>query len=193
MYRENYCVQNFTYCTILLIKFSTFFLYNRFDTTNKNFFTTHIRVMIVYFILERQCEGIQRLLATGVYSAAYPLHDVSFFFVILSYNFLHRIYFNKIKTYSNFNPSHSFFFFLFFLIKGTTKQKGSTRALLYEEWGATSKWIKLQPLDTIREYFGTNFAMYFAWLGFYTYMLIPASIAGLLCFIYGKIKNKNFS
>ena len=61
------------------------------------------------------------------------------------------------------------------------------RALLYEEWGATSKWIKLQPLDAIREYFGINFAIYFAWLGFYTYMLIPASIAGLLCFFYGKI------
>lgn len=71
-------------------------------------------------------------------------------------------------------------------MKGTTKQKGSTRTLLYEEWGATSKWIKLQPLDTIREYFGTNFAMYFAWLGFYTYMLIPASIVGLVCFFYGK-------
>ena len=44
----------------------------------------------------------------------------------------------------------------------------------------------MQPLDTVREYFGVNFAMYFAWLGFYTYMLIPASIVGLLCFFYGK-------
>ena len=32
--------------------------------------------MIVAFILERQMEGIQRLLAENVYSAAYPLHDV---------------------------------------------------------------------------------------------------------------------
>lgn len=40
--------------------------------------------MIVDFILERQCEGIQRLLATGVYSAAYPLHDVrvTFYFLL---------------------------------------------------------------------------------------------------------------
>ncbi|XP_014203700.1 anoctamin-3-like isoform X2 [Copidosoma floridanum] len=114
-----------------------------FDTKDKKFFPMHIRVMIVYFILERQCEGIQRLLDGGVYSAAYPLHD------------------------------------------GTTKQKGSIRKLLLDEWAATSKWVKLQPLDTIREYFGVNFAMYFAWLGFYTYMLIPASIAGLLFFFYG--------
>ncbi|KAL7288575.1 hypothetical protein TKK_0017314 [Trichogramma kaykai] len=116
-----------------------------FDTKDKNFFTTHIRVMIVNFILERQCEGIQRLLATGVYSAAYPLHD------------------------------------------GTIKQKGCTRALLYEEWAKAKHWVKIQPLDTIREYFGINFALYFAWLGFYTYMLIPASIAGLITFFYGVI------
>jgi anoctamin-1 len=57
--------------------------------------------------------------------------------------------------------------------------------LLFEEWASTKKWIKLQPLDTIREYFGVTFAMYFAWLGFYTHMLIPASIAGFLCFVYG--------
>lgn len=37
--------------------------------------------MVVDFILERQFEGIQRLLAAGVYSAAYPLHDVSFLFL----------------------------------------------------------------------------------------------------------------
>lgn len=42
-----------------------------------------------------------------------------------------------------------------------------------------------QPLDYIREYFGVQIAIYFAWLGFYTYMLIPASIFGVICFCYG--------
>ncbi|XP_046590549.1 anoctamin-5 [Neodiprion lecontei] len=70
---------------------------------------------------------------------------------------------------------------------GTYKQPGSKRSLLYQEWGSTRKWVKLQPLDAIADYFGVNFAIYFAWLGFYTYMLIPASIAGLLCFFYGLI------
>lgn len=116
-----------------------------FNIDDENFFPTHIRIMIVAFILERQMEGIQRLLSENVYSAAYPLHD------------------------------------------GNYKQKGTVRALLYKEWSAVKKWINVQPLDTIQEYFGTNFAMYFAWLGFYTYMLIPASIAGLLCFFYGVI------
>jgi len=43
----------------------------------------------------------------------------------------------------------------------------------------------LQPLDYIKEYFGTKFGLYFAWLGFYTHMLIPAAVFGLICFFYG--------
>ncbi|KAK0082080.1 hypothetical protein PV325_011109 [Microctonus aethiopoides] len=70
---------------------------------------------------------------------------------------------------------------------GSYKDEGSVRALLYKEWGAMSKLLNLQPLDMIREYFGVRLAIYFAWLGFYTYMLIPASIFGLLCFFYGWI------
>ena len=27
--------------------------------------------------------------------------------------------------------------------------------------------------------------LYFAWLGFYTSMLIPPSLVGILCFLYG--------
>ena len=38
-----------------------------------------------------------------------------------------------------------------------------------------------------RKYFGEKVGIYFAWLGFYTGMLIPASIFGLLVFIYGII------
>lgn len=33
--------------------------------------------MVVDFILARQAEGMQSLLVDGVYTAAYPLHDVS--------------------------------------------------------------------------------------------------------------------
>ncbi|KAK8402242.1 hypothetical protein O3P69_001391 [Scylla paramamosain] len=36
----------------------------------------------------------------------------------------------------------------------------------------------------IKDYFGVKIGLYFAWLGFYTYMLIPASIVGIFCFIY---------
>uniref|UniRef100_T1GN26 Anoctamin n=1 Tax=Megaselia scalaris TaxID=36166 RepID=T1GN26_MEGSC len=53
------------------------------------------------------------------------------------------------------------------------------------EWGSVKKWIKHQPLDNIKEYFGAKIALYFAWLGFYTMMLIPASILGIIGVLYG--------
>jgi hypothetical protein len=37
----------------------------------------------------------------------------------------------------------------------------------------------------VRKYFGDEIGIYFVWLGFYTKMLVPASIVGLICFIYG--------
>ncbi|PSN52662.1 hypothetical protein C0J52_06028 [Blattella germanica] len=50
------------------------------------------------------------------------------------------------------------------------------RRLLYTEWARPSKWYKKQPLWLIKKYFGEKIGLYFAWLGFYTKMLIPASI-----------------
>ncbi|KAB7498085.1 Anoctamin-1, partial [Armadillidium nasatum] len=58
------------------------------------------------------------------------------------------------------------------------------RAILYKHWASVRNFYKYQPLDHIKDYFGVKIGLYFAWLGFYTYMLIPASIVGLLCFLY---------
>lgn len=46
------------------------------------------------------------------------------------------------------------------------------------------KFWQSQPLDYIKDYFGVKIGIYFAWLGFYTYMLILASIAGVFSFVY---------
>ena len=53
---------------------------------DENFFTSSIRSRIVDFILKRKrfkedvddefAFGIERLISEGIYSAAYPLHDV---------------------------------------------------------------------------------------------------------------------
>ncbi|XP_073997753.1 anoctamin-4-like isoform X3 [Rhodnius prolixus] len=59
------------------------------------------------------------------------------------------------------------------------------RRLLYLEWARPGRWYKKQPLWLVRKYFGDKIALYFAWLGFYTEMLIPPAIVGLLCFLYG--------
>ncbi|KAG5339529.1 ANO1 protein, partial [Acromyrmex charruanus] len=67
---------------------------------------------------------------------------------------------------------------------GNLHTPDSMRYLLYTEWASLRKCLHYQPLDYIKEYFGVKIGLYFAWLGFYTHMLIPASIVGLLCFVY---------
>ncbi|CAH1390645.1 unnamed protein product [Nezara viridula] len=59
------------------------------------------------------------------------------------------------------------------------------RRLLYLEWARIGRCYKKQPLWLVRKYFGDKIALYFAWLGFYTEMLIAPAIVGLLCFLYG--------
>jgi anoctamin-1 len=68
---------------------------------------------------------------------------------------------------------------------GNENKDSTDRTLLNREWAALRKWCTPQPLDKIKEYFGVQVALYFAWLGFYTQMLIPVSIAGIVCFLYG--------
>ncbi|XP_044748113.1 anoctamin-1 isoform X1 [Coccinella septempunctata] len=68
---------------------------------------------------------------------------------------------------------------------GDLNRENSKRKLLLDHWASVSQWIKYQPIDEIKEYFGVKFALYFTWLGFYTHMLIPAAIVGLLCFLFG--------
>lgn len=36
-----------------------------------------------------------------------------------------------------------------------------------------------------RKYFGEKVGLYFAWLGVYTQMLIPAAVVGVIVFLYG--------
>uniref|UniRef100_A0A673Y8Z6 Anoctamin n=1 Tax=Salmo trutta TaxID=8032 RepID=A0A673Y8Z6_SALTR len=57
--------------------------------------------------------------------------------------------------------------------------------ILYEEWASYSVFYKYQPIGLIRKYFGEKIGLYFAWLGVYTQMLIPAAIVGAIVFLYG--------
>jgi hypothetical protein len=43
--------------------------------------------------------------------------------------------------------------------------------------------FKVQPIELIRAYFGENVALYFVYLGWYTYMLTLPSIIG--CIVLG--------
>ncbi|XP_052359862.1 anoctamin-1-like [Oncorhynchus keta] len=59
------------------------------------------------------------------------------------------------------------------------------RQLLHDEWARYGAFYKYQPVDLIRKYFGEKIGLYFAWLGVYTQLLIPASMVGIIVFCYG--------
>ncbi|XP_054863440.1 anoctamin-1-like isoform X2 [Amphiprion ocellaris] len=124
-----------------------------FDLSDKDyFFDTKTRSSIVFEILKRtKCKakysmGITSLLGSGVYTAAYPLHD------------------------GDINEESA---------------EPNDRKLLYEEWANYSVFYKYQPIGLVRKYFGEKIGLYFAWLGLYTQMLIPASVVGVIVFLYG--------
>uniref|UniRef100_A0AAZ3Q924 Anoctamin n=1 Tax=Oncorhynchus tshawytscha TaxID=74940 RepID=A0AAZ3Q924_ONCTS len=58
-------------------------------------------------------------------------------------------------------------------------------SLLHDEWARYGAFYKYQPVDLIRKYFGEKIGLYFAWLGVYTQLLIPASMVGIIVFCYG--------
>lgn len=71
------------------------------------------------------------------------------------------------------------------LHEGSASKPGNMRYLLKTEWCSVRKLFKYQPLDYIEQYFGSEIALYFTWLGFYTYSLILPTIVGVICFVYG--------
>uniref|UniRef100_A0A8D2QC54 Anoctamin n=1 Tax=Zonotrichia albicollis TaxID=44394 RepID=A0A8D2QC54_ZONAL len=58
-------------------------------------------------------------------------------------------------------------------------QKEEIREILKKKWARWRVLFKEQPIEQIRCYFGEKVALYFAWLGWYTYLLIFAAVAGL--------------
>ncbi|XP_050990842.1 anoctamin-1 isoform X2 [Labeo rohita] len=65
------------------------------------------------------------------------------------------------------------------------KEHRNDRQMLHEEWANYGACCKYQPMDLIRKYFGEQIGLYFAWLGVYTQLLIPASALGVAVFLYG--------
>ncbi|XP_044261982.1 anoctamin-3-like isoform X2 [Tribolium madens] len=77
-------------------------------------------------------------------------------------------------------------------IRGEMKdEEMNDRQLLLKYWANFSLWYKEQPLNLIEKYYGSEVAFYFAWLGFYNIMLIPAAIVGVVCFIVSVINVKS--
>nr|XP_033784511.1 anoctamin-9 [Geotrypetes seraphini] len=58
---------------------------------------------------------------------------------------------------------------------------------LKKKWARWRDVLYTQPIPEIRDYFGEKVALYFAWLGWYTIMLLPAALVGVIVFLYGLV------
>ncbi|XP_028393643.1 anoctamin-7-like isoform X1 [Dendronephthya gigantea] len=125
------------------------------------------RSRIVYEILEtapygkkqRGEIGVERLVEEEVFVAAYPLHVGPY----------------ELPREFKDGPD------------SPEEIKLNQRQVLKEYWARWGKWLKYQPLDHIREYFGEKIGIYFAWLGQYTAWLLAPSFLGMLVFLYGVV------
>ncbi len=61
----------------------------------------------------------------------------------------------------------------------------TTGQYLHKWWATLRYFYKKQPINLIQKYFGDKVAFYFGWLEFYTLMLVPAAIVGLIVTISG--------
>ncbi|XP_051808042.1 LOW QUALITY PROTEIN: anoctamin-9 [Acanthochromis polyacanthus] len=56
---------------------------------------------------------------------------------------------------------------------------------LKESWARWTACLQGQPITAVRNYFGEKVALYYLWLGWYTYLLIPPALIGIVVFLYG--------
>ncbi|XP_059203387.1 anoctamin-9 [Centropristis striata] len=56
---------------------------------------------------------------------------------------------------------------------------------LKKKWARWSGLFTGQPVKDIRCYFGEKVALYYLWLGWYTMLLVPAAVLGVVVFLYG--------
>ncbi|NWW44689.1 ANO9 protein, partial [Pedionomus torquatus] len=64
-------------------------------------------------------------------------------------------------------------------------EKEEVTEFLKEKWARWRQIFCKQPIEKIRYYFGEKVALYFAWLGWYTYLLGFAAVMGLVIFVAG--------
>ena len=75
---------------------------------------------------------------------------------------------------------------------GTRQSRGSIdlpnisdRQALLDEWADKAVLLHASPLDKVRNYFGSKWAVYFLFLGDYTASLVFPAVAGLVAFLFG--------
>ena len=96
------------------------------------------------------------------------------------------------RVYTDSYPLHSGPIELIKLEDVDLPEEKNTRQQLVDDWANLHRIFKYQPLNAIKLYFGTRIALYFAWLGTYTLMLIFPAFVGLWCFLCGLFSMEDF-
>ncbi|XP_034541039.1 anoctamin-1-like [Notolabrus celidotus] len=157
-----------------------------FDLSDKDyFFDSRTRSSIVYEILKRtKCKakysmGITSLLGSGVYIAAYPLHDGDVNEESAEINDRKLLY----EEWANYSVFYKYQ--PIGLVRGGQYVRASVIASACPDKPLLEAKSCNSPTPVSLKYFGEKIGLYFAWLGLYTQMLIPASLVGVIVFLYG--------
>ena len=148
---------------------------NLAGTPIENFFSDSDRIRMINYALSQTeygkkkngksagC-GIKRLIKQGVFVDVYPVHDG-----LLENEIIEQDESENKKDEEDFTNKPLY---------------ESMRIALYTEWARYRNLFRIQPLDQIKNYFGEQIGLYFAFTGYYTYWLTYASLFGLASFIY---------
>uniref|UniRef100_A0A3B4GWY8 Anoctamin n=1 Tax=Pundamilia nyererei TaxID=303518 RepID=A0A3B4GWY8_9CICH len=96
-------------------------------------------------------------------------------------------YLLKVSDACNWNPEYFYYYSLYLLIctenlRELIKMKVfETKFCLHE----VKCFVCLFLILGFKNYFGEKVALYFLWLGWYTFLLIPPAIIGIIIFLYG--------
>jgi len=142
----------------------------------KGFFTPSEKLVCVKFILDSVDNGVvngqtlDRLEHDLVFSAVFPIHSLP----------------DATESAAVKNPRLSMATWDLAVAKGEVIIVDEDhRDILHKTWASWSSFLRWQPLNRIRFYFGEQTAYYFQWLDFYVMMLLPVAFIGLAVFLYG--------
>uniref|UniRef100_A0A6Q2YED0 Anoctamin n=1 Tax=Esox lucius TaxID=8010 RepID=A0A6Q2YED0_ESOLU len=144
------------------------------DTEIRVYGPSFTRLHAPWSVLSREAEFLKIKVPTN--KVRLPTLSIFSMYLLFNQRLYYKPVFNILFVSSRYNITSKDTFF-----DNATR----SRILLHDEWARYGAFYKYQPVDLIRKYFGEKIGLYFAWLGLYTQLLIPASIVGVFVFCYG--------
>lgn len=123
--------------------------------------------------------GLPQLLHRGVYTDAFVLHDPSFKDGSAAVSFGSTGRLEEVGSGKPSEVDHH---------EASSDERRSLCPSMDYRTGLDRRWpnvLRVQPMSLIREYFGEEIALYFAWSGLLSFSVFLPSLFGLAIFFYG--------